>query len=128
MKTRDMKNRIHEAVTECVGEMADKLSEAVAAIVEESLLGLVRDDATPTTSKKKRGGPSGAKSAEAMRCRHIANGKQCRNRSKGPRFRYLCEEHLGGAKKPAVKKPEVKKAEVPKAEVPKVEKPETKKE
>jgi hypothetical protein len=36
----------------------------------------------------RRGAPSGRKLD--MRCRYPG----CRNRSKGPRFRFLCEEHL----------------------------------
>lgn len=35
-----------------------------------------------------------ALSEERMRCKFISDGNQCTNRSKGPRFRYRCDEHI----------------------------------
>ncbi|HUJ25511.1 MAG TPA: hypothetical protein VLW85_05810 [Myxococcales bacterium] len=43
-----------------------------------------------------RRGPSKLRGRKLdMRCRHPG----CKNRSKGPRFHFLCEEHLRSAKK-----------------------------
>jgi hypothetical protein len=42
---------------------------------------------------RRRGAPSGIK--RDMRCRYPG----CKNRSKGPRFRFFCEEHLKLPKK-----------------------------
>jgi hypothetical protein len=47
----------------------------------------------PQVTWKKRGPQKGTKmSAKQMRCRH----KGCKNRSRGPRFHYLCKKHPKG--------------------------------
>ncbi|OHD18529.1 MAG: hypothetical protein A2Y38_13950 [Spirochaetes bacterium GWB1_59_5] len=51
------------------------------------------------------------KSAAAMRCRKTkSDGTQCKARSKGPRFKFLCEEHLKTAAQAAARSVASKKA------------------
>lgn len=51
------------------------------------------------------------KSAADMRCRKMkSDGKQCKERSKGPRFRFLCEDHLKAAAQSAARSAAGKKA------------------
>lgn len=68
-----------------VDHFAQLFAERIAAALPR---GAPRDGATP-----RRGAPSGIK--RDMRCRYPG----CKNRSKGPRFRFLCEEHLKLPKK-----------------------------
>lgn len=42
---------------------------------------------------KKTRKPKKQRSAEEMRCRFSSNKKRCQKRSKGPRFKFMCEEH-----------------------------------
>ncbi len=61
-----------------------KLDKAVKAAVS-----ILRDavETSPQTGKK-------TSLVRDMRCKHVGrDGKRCRSRSKGPRFRYLCDQH-----------------------------------
>lgn len=68
-----------------VDRFAQQLAERIAAALP---VGTPRDGAAV-----RRGGPRGVK--RDMSCRY----PNCKNRSKGPRFRFLCEEHLKLPKK-----------------------------
>ena len=41
---------------------------------------------------------------EQMRCKFSENGHRCEERSRGPRFHFLCEAHSGKAPKKSAKK------------------------
>jgi len=57
-------------------------------------IGAALPNATPRNgAAPRRGGPTGIK--RDMSCPY----RGCKNRSKGPRFRFLCEEHLKLPKK-----------------------------
>ncbi len=62
-----------------VGRFAQLFAERIAAALPA---GTSRDGAA-----RRRGAPRGVK--RDMSCRYPG----CKNRSKGPRFRFLCEEH-----------------------------------
>jgi len=63
-----------------VSQVADALAERLAPAL--------RNGAASATTVQRRSGGKGRK--RDMRCRV----QRCRNKSKGPRFRFLCEEHL----------------------------------
>jgi len=69
--------------------LVDRFSQLFADRIAASLpRSTPREGAAP-----RRGAPPGIK--RDMRCRYPG----CKNRSKGPRFRFLCEEHLKLPKK-----------------------------
>jgi hypothetical protein len=68
-----------------VEHFAELFAQRIAAVLPR---GTPRNGAAP-----RRGGPTGIK--RDMSCRYPG----CKSRSKGPRFRFLCEEHLKLPKK-----------------------------
>jgi len=51
-----------------------------------------------------RGAITARRSDEQMRCRYTVNGRPCKERSRGPRFHFLCTEHSEKAAEKAAKK------------------------
>lgn len=94
---------------------------------------------TKATKASKASKASGPMTTSAMMCRHVSNGKRCRRRSKGPRFKFMCEDHVKGKRPTSTKaKPKVKarpkvakkaqaKAEPAKTKTEKAKKPKKKK-
>lgn len=71
-----------------VGGFIDALVDEIAARLRERV-GEISSSLNGRASGKGRRGPRAGRKLD-MRCRFPG----CKNRSKGPRFRFLCEEHL----------------------------------
>ena len=71
----------------------DALVERIAQMFANRIAGSLPRGTPRNGAAPGRGGRRGLK--RDMRCRYPG----CKNRSKGPRFRYLCEEHLKLPKK-----------------------------
>ncbi len=67
-----------------VDEIADAIAERALEKINERIHAGMRDGTGRTARRSLRGRKLD------MSCRYPG----CKNRSKGPRFRYLCEEHL----------------------------------
>ena len=65
-----------------VNQVADLIADRAARKINQRVQSGMRDGARPFSALKGR--------RLDMRC-HYAG---CKNRSKGPRFRYMCEEHM----------------------------------
>ncbi len=74
-----------------VNSLVDEIASRLRARVGE--IGAGMNGGARGRPAGRRGGPKGIK--RDMRCRYPG----CKNRSKGPRFRFLCEEHLKLPKK-----------------------------
>ena len=113
--------KMRDQFTAFASEMAQHVLRQVEEEVQAGLSGilgraagksgLTRKDAAKVTGLA--GGKAKAKKTSALKgvpkdmsCRHPG----CKNRSKGPRFSYLCEDHLKDKAKPAKKAPKVAKA------------------
>lgn len=72
--------------------MDKKNEDKLVAAVEEIVMTRMRDLLQAITNAFGHKGRKGKspKTEEEMRCRHAG----CKARSKGPRFRFLCEKHL----------------------------------
>ena len=71
--------------------LVDRFAQLFAERITAALpRGSARDGAVPTRGARKLAGRK-----LDMRCRYPG----CKNRSKGPRFRFFCEEHLKLPKK-----------------------------
>lgn len=82
-------SKLENAFNQVVGAIADKVADKISAGAKSR----------PKEKGKDKTKPNGVKKRD-MRCKGVlGNGQRCRARSKGPRFRYLCEEHLSGAKR-----------------------------
>src|SRR5712691_346808 len=71
----------------------DALAERFAQVVADRLAPLLGRISPPSRTGRNGAGRGVSKlrgRKRDMRCRYPG----CRNRSKGPRFRFLCEEHL----------------------------------
>jgi len=74
--------------------LVDKFIDSLVLVMIDTMMEASRQGATtkPVAAKKI--------SEEVMRCRYISPSRHhCTNRSKGPRFHYLCDEHRGKAVK-----------------------------
>lgn len=108
-----MNTRLKEEITGIVDKAVIDILEAVRSSVQSELLSLIEKqieeppaivnassiktrceefsemDKCKTKIRAKR------MNEDRMRCRYSDdNGHRCKNRSKGPRFKYLCEKHL----------------------------------
>jgi hypothetical protein len=72
--------------------MLDNLVEEIAAAILAKMDGGARATGTRGRGNGRRKSPMRGKhfSAAKMRCRYPG----CKNRSKGPKFSWLCEDHL----------------------------------
>jgi hypothetical protein len=87
-----------------VAELETKYTNLIRSLIAETeeataarLLGMLKsgtNGAAPKAAKAKK------RAKVDMACR----AKGCKARSKGPRFRFMCEKHLAGPKKPKTKK------------------------
>ena len=80
---------MQDSLENIVGRFTKSLSRDLARLIESQVKEEVRlamkdAQAGRTSSPKRR------LSDEAMQCHH----KGCKNRSKGPRFKFLCEKHV----------------------------------
>lgn len=86
---------ISKHVDNLVNDVKAHLGEKVSAAIQGSQTAFVR-----SVTK----GPKTKRTAEQMRCRFTENGHRCKERSRGPRFHFLCTKHAEkSAKKPAKK-------------------------
>lgn len=82
--------------------MTDKLKKTISYIVDRAVMDILQavkmellDAVAEEVEKPKVAKPKKAMNEDRMRCRFSDdNGHRCKNRSKGPRFKYLCEKHL----------------------------------
>lgn len=95
-KNKNIDNHIAGLVQAHVSDLVNALTRAVRSNLAEELNSYFQKGkgaAQQLVGKVKRGVRPGTK--RNMDC--IAPG--CKNMSKGPRFRYLCEQHLNASKK-----------------------------
>lgn len=73
--------------------MIERVSREIATALRRELIAAVSGESSSVTQPKPKK-PRKPKTAAQMRCRYRGNKKRCAKRSKGPKYRYLCEEHL----------------------------------
>lgn len=74
-------------VREEIAHIIDLAVIDIISVIKAGLLNQVAEEAEKPAKKPK--------DEEQMRCRFSdGNGHRCKSRSKGPRFKYLCEKHL----------------------------------
>jgi hypothetical protein len=72
-----------------VGRFTKSLSRDLSRLIESQLKEEVRR-AVKEAPASLKASPKRRLSDDAMQCHH----KGCKNRSKGPRFKFLCEKHV----------------------------------
>lgn len=91
------------SATARLGELVSRTIGDLVAAIEKHMSGSVADEVRAFIASKsgtagrvgKRGRPPGSAKKRILPC--IA--PSCTNTSKGPRFHYLCEKHMGAPKK-----------------------------
>jgi hypothetical protein len=88
----DIKSQIRAATQPAIDRLVDDLSNAMMVVVSKTLQAALVGAANGVSKpvRKAASAPRRAHGRRDMGC--IAPG--CKNRSKGPRFSYLCEKHL----------------------------------
>lgn len=92
-------DKVQAIVQRHTARMAAELRQQLGAEMEQALRHLVAGGKLvyQGTSARALGLPPKRKarpmSAEQLRCKHGEGGKACRNKSRGPRYHYRCEEH-----------------------------------
>lgn len=116
-----MRSEIEKVIKDNLAGVTAALAEAMTDAVAQALKAALDKNGTApkakAATKAKTATPAKVKTEKAterkerdMRCRYTdSEGKRCRKRSKGPRFRFLCAEHIEA--KPAAKPAEPVAAE-----------------
>lgn len=77
------------------GEMVDQIVDRIASALQGKSSPSKRLPPFPETAKVRSPKQDG-RTKRDMRCRYVpADGQRCAARSKGPRFKFLCVEHVG---------------------------------
>ncbi len=87
-----------------IGDATQKFVESISAMVERELASRIQAEVARVTSaafggKRLADGRRRTGRKLDMRCRYPG----CKNRSKGPRFHFLCEDHLKQGKSAVAK-------------------------
>ncbi|MBI4511218.1 MAG: hypothetical protein HY698_16415 [Deltaproteobacteria bacterium] len=90
-------NNTEDRLSEIVSEHVNRLVAAISEAVREDIAGQLRDFLGGPTSVSRPGRLARATPNGRNTRGCIAPG--CMNQSKGPRFRYLCTDHLGASRK-----------------------------
>ena len=95
---------LRKEIKDIVGPMVEDLIDDILAAVAERVQDIAKNSPTKAKPKAK----TAPKSEEDMRCRFSDKSRhRCTARSRGPRFKFMCEAHAESAKKPAAKLVEV---------------------
>jgi hypothetical protein len=88
-----MANRLEDAIEQAIASAAANLSKEIGTAVREAIAAEI----SGTPMRRGPGRPPAPVRGNKLRGRKLDMSCRypgCKNRSKGPRFRFLCEEHL----------------------------------
>jgi hypothetical protein len=80
-----------EALGKKITTLLDKFVKQVTKEIEKLSKSTAAEAAPKKEKKAKAEKEKGTRAKPSMTCR----AKGCRKKSKGPRFRFMCEEHIG---------------------------------